>query len=201
LPEHHRKDIQGHRRIANPGCYATGAQAAIWPFLNLLEGSPHIFGVSGYSGAGTTPSEKNDPKVLKDNLLPYALSGHTHEKEVSHHLGTKVCFMPHVASFFRGISLTVSMRLKEKTTLKEVQGILDRAYENEELIKIQKAIPLVRDNVEQPYVALGGITLSEDGQDLVVVATLDNLLKGAATQAVQNMNIAMGWEELSGIKS
>ncbi len=111
LPERFRDEIRNARLIANPGCYATGAQLGLLPLADLLRSDPLIFGVSGYSGAGKTPSPRNDPEVLKDNLIPYALSGHVHEKEISHQLHTAVRFMPHVAAFFRGISLTIAFEL------------------------------------------------------------------------------------------
>ena len=77
----------GQRRISNPGCYATAMQLAIAPMLDALAGPVQCFGVSGYSGAGTTPSDKNDPDKLRDNLMPYALTGHVHEREVTRQLG------------------------------------------------------------------------------------------------------------------
>src|SRR5512142_396156 len=87
LPELTRKAYKGEKRISNPGCYATAMQLAIAPLKDLLAAPPVCFGVSGYSGAGTTPSDKNDPDKLRDNLMPYALTGHMHEKEASFRLG------------------------------------------------------------------------------------------------------------------
>ena len=116
LPERFRDRIRGSRRIANPGCYATAAQLAIAPMLDVLGGVPTVFGVSGYSGAGVTPSDKNNPEILRDNLLPYSLTGHLHEREVSRHLGRPVHFLPHVAPFFRGITVTVNLPLSAPVT-------------------------------------------------------------------------------------
>src|SRR4029079_689307 len=93
-PERKRAEIRGARHIANPGCYATAMQLALAPLVPLLEGPANVFGVSGYSGAGTTPSPRNDPEALRDNLMPYALVGHMHEREVTRHVGP-VCLMPH----------------------------------------------------------------------------------------------------------
>ena len=87
LPELTRSTYAGQRRISNPGCYATAMQLAIAPMLDVLEGPVQCFGVSGYSGAGTTPSDKNDPATLRDNLMPYALPAMVHEREVGHRLG------------------------------------------------------------------------------------------------------------------
>ncbi len=104
LPELTRNDYNGQKRISNPGCYATAMQLALAPMLMQLAGPAQCFGVSGYSGAGTSPSDKNDPEKLRDNLMPYSLAGHVHEREASVHLGVPVQFMPHVAAHFRGLS-------------------------------------------------------------------------------------------------
>jgi N-acetyl-gamma-glutamyl-phosphate reductase len=200
LPEHFRSAIRGARRISNPGCYATAIQVAIRPALGVLAGPPHCFGVSGYSGAGTTPSEKNDPERLRDNLLPYSLTGHVHEREASRHLGTQVFFTPHVAPFFRGITVTVSMPLTERITAEGLRGMYVAAYAHEPLVRVQEAPPLVRDIAGRHEVAVGGFAVDESTRRAVVVATIDNLLKGAATQAVQNVNLACGFDELEGIR-
>ena len=86
LPELTRGGYANQRRISNPGCYATAMQLAIAPMGNVLEGPVQCFGVSGYSGAGTSPSDKNNLELLRDNLMPYALTGHVHEREVSKQL-------------------------------------------------------------------------------------------------------------------
>lgn len=91
LPELTRTRYTGERRIANPGCYATAMQIAIAPLAGQLAAPPSCFGVSGYSGAGTTPSDRNDPEKLRDNLMPYQLVGHMHEREVSRRLGFPRC--------------------------------------------------------------------------------------------------------------
>lgn len=98
-----RSKIAQATRISNPGCYATGSQLGIAPIVEagLIGGQATVMGISGYSGAGTKPSPKNDIKNLTDNIIPYSLTNHVHEREISHHLGTPVAFIPHVASFFR----------------------------------------------------------------------------------------------------
>lgn len=199
LVERGRAALAGAARIANPGCYATGMQLAVAPLLDLLDGPAHVFGVSGYSGAGSAPNERNDPERLRDNLIPYGLVGHAHEREASHHLGHPVCFVPHVAPFFRGITLTVSLTLRAEVTVGEVRERFRRAYEDERLVRVTDDVPLVRDAVGRHEVTVGGFAVSSDGRRAVVVATLDNLLKGAATQALQNVNLACGLPELEGI--
>ena len=103
-----RKRLANATRIANPGCYATAAQLGIAPLLDFIGGQPTVFGVSGYSGAGTKPSPKNDVKNLENNLIPYSLVDHIHEKEISSQLGTEVAFIPHVAVWFQGIHVSLS---------------------------------------------------------------------------------------------
>lgn len=198
-PERLREQIAGATRVANPGCYATGMQAAIWPLVDLLDGPAQAFGVSGYSGAGTKPSPKNDPEVLRDNLLPYKLVEHTHEREVTRQMQHPVHFTPHVAPFFRGITLTVSMRLTNPASREGLLERYQRRYEGEPLVQWRDEIPLVRDNMQRHHVTVGGLALDETGRHAVVVATLDNLLKGAATQAMQNLNLLAGFDELRSI--
>lgn len=103
-----RENIAKATRISNPGCYATAAQLAIAPLVPYLGGQPTVFGVSGYSGAGTKPSPKNDVKQLTDNLMPYSLTDHIHEREISAQLGVEVAFIPHVAVWFQGIHVRTS---------------------------------------------------------------------------------------------
>jgi N-acetyl-gamma-glutamyl-phosphate reductase len=198
-PERKRAALAGARRIANPGCYATAMQLALAPLVPLLEGPANVFGVSGYSGAGTTPSPKNDPEALRDNLMPYALVGHLHEREVAAQLGCRLFFVPHVAPFFQGLTVTVSVALAWPCTRADLEGRFREAYGEEPLVRVQDEIPLVRDIVGRHDVAIGGLTLSEDGRHAVVVATIDNLLGGAATQALRNLNLALGLPENQGV--
>ncbi|MEZ4448758.1 MAG: N-acetyl-gamma-glutamyl-phosphate reductase [Nannocystaceae bacterium] len=197
LPERHRARILGSRRIANPGCYATGIQLGVAPALPILGGPPVAFGVSGYSGAGTTPSPRNDPERLRDNLMSYALTGHVHEREASRHLGHSVRFTPHVAPFFRGISLTIALPFARAVSIREARARYEDAYAREPLVVVQGEIPEVARAAGEHRVWIGGFAC--DGDHAVVVVTLDNLLKGAATQALQNLNLALGLGELEGI--
>lgn len=202
LPELNSRDrIASARKIANPGCYATGSQLAIAPLTNYIDGLPTIFGVSGYSGAGTKPSPKNDPKFLANNLIPYTLTNHIHEREISTRLGHEVAFIPHVGQWFQGISLTISIPIKKGslTSFDQIKKIYDDFYKGETLVKIIDDIPLVKDIKETHGVVIGGFKLNDAGDRVVVCATIDNLLKGAATQAIQNMNLAMGYGEYDGI--
>lgn len=102
-----RSKIAKATRISNPGCYATAAQIGIAPLIPHLGGQPTVFGVSGYSGAGTKPSPKNDVANLTNNLIPYSLTDHIHEREISSQLGVDVAFIPHVAVWFQGIHVSI----------------------------------------------------------------------------------------------
>lgn len=200
LPELSRAAYAGQRRISNPGCYATAMQLAVAPMLDVLDGPVQCFGVSGWSGAGTTPSDKNDPVKLRDNLMPYALTGHLHEREVTRHLAHPVEFLPHVAPHFRGLTITANLHLVRAFTRDQVvQRYRDR-YAIDPLIRVLDDAPWVNAIAGRHHVEVGGFTLAADGRRLVVVATEDNLLKGAATQALQNLNRAFGLDELAGIE-
>ena len=198
LPELTRAHYAGQRRISNPGCYASAMQFAIAPFAARLTGPVQAFGVSGYSGAGTTPSDKNDPALLHDNLMPYALTGHLHEREVTRHTAP-VEFMPHVAAYFRGLSITANLHLKSPITRDEAIETARVFYAGEPLLAVREDAPWVSRIAGRHHAEIGGFTVSEDGRRLVVASVLDNLLKGAATQAMQNLNLAFGFDELAGI--
>jgi N-acetyl-gamma-glutamyl-phosphate reductase len=201
LPELTRSLYAGQKRISNPGCYATAMQLAIAPLRERLAGPPQCFGVSGYSGAGTTPSDKNDPAKLRDNLMPYALADHLHEREVSRHLGVPVEFMPHVAPHFRGITMTVNLWLMQPANTEEIRDLYRQRYAHEPLIRIVDEAPWVSRIAGKHGVEIGGFTVAPGGKRVVVVAVLDNLLKGAATQAMQNLNLAFGFDEMKAIPS
>jgi N-acetyl-gamma-glutamyl-phosphate reductase len=174
-------------------------QLAIAPVLDQLVGPPQCFGVSGYSGAGTSPSDKNDTAKLRDNLMPYALADHLHEREVSRHLGVPVEFMPHVAPHFRGITMTVNLWLDRPVKVEEIRDLYRQRYAEEPLIRVLDQAPWVSHIAGRHHVEIGGFTVAPGGKRVVVVATLDNLLKGAATQAMQNLNIAFGFDEFTSI--
>lgn len=200
LPERFRAQIRNSQLIANPGCYATGSQLGLLPLIDRLVSAPVIFGVSGYSGAGRTPSARNDPEMLRDNLIPYALSGHKHEKEISHQLNIRVRFMPHVAEFFRGISLTITFELNNVITVDELEQVFQQTYAGEAVVRVTKEIPQVSTVRDTPEVHIGGFSIDErNPASGCLVVVLDNLLKGAASQALQNLNLALGLDEYSGI--
>ncbi len=199
LPELTRDKGHGQRRISNPGCYATAIELSVAPLKEILAAPPVCFGVSGYSGAGTTPSDKNDPGKLRDNLMPYALTGHVHEKEAAFQLGIPVEFMPHVAPHFRGLTVTTNLYLSRAMKREDVLARFRDAYAGEPLVHIVDDPPWVSQIAGTHHAEVGGFAMSADGRRAVIVATLDNLLKGAATQAMQNINLAFGLDEFTAI--
>ncbi|SCU85975.1 LADA_0D11276g1_1 [Lachancea dasiensis] len=201
LPElNDREKIAAAKKIANPGCYATGAQVAIAPLLEFITGLPTVFGVSGYSGAGTKPSPKNDPAFLNNNLIPYSLTNHIHEREISTRMGRDVAFVPHVAQWFQGISHTISIPIKKGVlTSEDIKALYEKFYANERLVNIADDIPLVKNISGTHGVLVGGFKVNDNQDRVVVCATIDNLLKGAATQCLQNINLALGYGEYDGI--
>jgi len=164
-----------------------------------LGGQPTVFGVSGYSGAGTKPSPKNDVENLTNNLIPYSMTNHIHEKEMSSQLGIDIAFIPHVAVWFQGITHTINIPLSQEMTSRDIRAIYQERYAGERLLKIIGDIPLVKGIAGRHGVEVGGFAVHSSGRRVVVVATIDNLLKGAATQCLQNMNLALGYSEYEGI--
>ncbi|MCZ6835485.1 MAG: Asd/ArgC dimerization domain-containing protein, partial [Planctomycetota bacterium] len=128
-------------------------------------------------------------------------TGHLHEREVSHHLGQAIRFAPHVAPFFRGITTTIMARLKRPIDPIELSQLYEHFYANHHLIKIRPdEIPFVRDATNSPQATIGGLTIDENNPCHVsLVVTLDNLLKGAASQAIQNINLASGFDPMEGL--
>ncbi|GAA0201399.1 N-acetyl-gamma-glutamyl-phosphate reductase [Kangiella japonica] len=203
LPEVYSHKIT--KRISNPGCYATAVQLCVAPVQDLVDGRVSCFGISGYSGAGTAPSDKNNLKLLQDNIMPYSLANHLHEQEVTHHLGLDIKFSPHVAQFFRGICLTAHIPLKKQVSLDDVTPDLEarysKFYKDSEFIQFQVNPPQISQVTNEYGAVLGGLALSEDGSHLALTCTLDNLLKGAASQAVQNINLVFELPQLEGLST
>jgi len=180
-----RSAIAKATRISNPGCYATAAQLGIAPIVPYLGGQPTVFGVSGYSGAGTKPSSKNDVNNLTDNIVPYSMTDHIHEKEISSQLGTSVGFIPHVAVWFQGIHHTINIPLKEEMSSRDLRNIYQERYAGEKLLKVIGEAPLVKNISGRHGVEIGGFAVHSSGKRVVICATIDNLLKGAATQCLR----------------
>lgn len=196
-----RSSIARSSRISNPGCYATAAQLGIAPLLPHLakDTIPHVFGVSGYSGAGTKPSPKNDVENLSNNIVPYSLTDHIHEREITSQLKHPVAFIPHVAVWFQGIHHTISIPLSTTMTSRDIRNLYQERFQGEPLVKIVGDIPSVKAISGKHGVEIGGFAVHSHGKRVVICATIDNLLKGAATQCLQNLNLALGFAEFEGI--
>ncbi|MEO0321028.1 MAG: N-acetyl-gamma-glutamyl-phosphate reductase [Pseudomonadota bacterium] len=184
-------DVKGATRIANPGCYATAAILALYPLRDMLKGVPCVFGISGYSGAGTTPGPKNDPERLRDSILPYGFGGHGHEGEIAKTIEHRVRFMPHVASFFRGLIVTISVPLRDGNSLTDVKQRYQSAYGDSSTVSVQDDPPEVAAVANTPNAIIGGMALDQETNILAVSCVHDNLLKGAASQAMANLRLAL----------
>jgi len=199
LPELRRAEILGSKRIANPGCFATAVQLALAPLVAHLDGAASAFGVSGWSGAGTSPSPRNDEARLAGSVMPYAMAQHGHETEIRAALGATVNFTPHVAGYFRGLLATVHAPLREPLDTDAARALYAAAYADEPLIQLTDEPPEVRDARDRPIAVVGGVLAVPGERRVVAACALDNLLKGAASQALQNLNLALGFAETQGL--
>ena len=199
LPELFREKIKKAKVIGNPGCYATSSILAALPIQKYC--SHIVFDCkSGYSGAGVKPAYVNDSKNYTDNIIAYKISSHRHKPEIEQFIKAKVSFTPHVIPTFRGIMCTMHAILKKKMDSNKIKNIYKNYYKNEPFIKIMEGkIPELHDVQSTNYCCIGGFEVDNNNQ-LVVVSTIDNLIKGAAGQAVQNMNLIFGLSEGEGLK-
>ena len=192
-------DPVSSNKISNPGCYASAMQFMIAPILNILVGPVNLFGVSGYSGAGASPNQRNDRELLNDNILPYSLVNHLHEREVQTHSYPNIFFTPHVGNFFRGIMMTGNFFLSKQSDPDEIINLFIDFYQGMNLISIQESPPNLQKVQNTSNVIIGGFEVDQATNRLTFCCALDNLLKGAATQAIQNLNSAFGWDDNAGI--
>jgi len=136
---------------------------------------------------------------LTNNLIPYSLTDHIHEREISTQLGRDVGFIPHVAVWFAGIHHTISVPLNKKMASRDIRQLYQDRYAGEKLVRISGEAPLVKQIAGKHYVSIGSFAVHSSGERAVINVTIDNLLKGAATQCLQNMNLALGYAEYEGI--
>ncbi|KAF8664218.1 hypothetical protein AX16_000781 [Volvariella volvacea WC 439] len=168
--------------------------------------------MSGETGSDGRPlsAPKVTPEALAGGVRPYSLTDHIHEREAGNHLSTllsspeaqnkvKIAFIPAVTPWFSGILSTVSIPLGKKMTAKEVRELFENKYEGEKLIRVGKEVPALKDVQGQHGWVVGGFQVHSEGERVVIVGGLDNLLKGAATQCLQNLNLALGLDEYAGI--
>lgn len=185
-----RSAIRASKKISNPGCYSTSAQMLIAPLLKYMQPGawPTVFGLSGYSGAGTISANDPDgrpislPKVTPDSLgggvRPYSLTDHIHEREAAFHLSTmfsdpaakaKLAFVPAVTPWFSGIISTMSMPLSEKLSAKDVISLYEQKYQGEKLVKMKKEVPTLKDIEGKHSWIMGGVQVHSEGDRVVVV--------------------------------
>jgi len=218
LPEANRNDIAGARLVANPGCYPTGALLGLLPLAKAagIEGTVVVDAKSGVSGAGRKPTLETHLPQAADSISPYAVAGHRHLPEMTSQLacvagamGPEVVFTPHLTPMNRGILCTIYVPLAGVVhgisdaggdLLAGIRSIYETAYDDEPFVSV---LPTGR--YPQTKAVQGsnncqvGLELAAGGKVLVVMTVIDNLVKGAAGQAVQSMNIMCGLQEDEGL--
>ena len=206
-PELHRAQIANARLVANPGCYSTSIILALAPLLQagLVDVDHGIIcdSKSGVSGAGKKVTEKTHYMYAADNMSAYNVFGHRHTGELLEQLGLtagQIQFTPHLLPIPRGILSTIYVRLAEVATADTIEACLRAFYRSSPMVRIHQTpnLPQIQHVVRTNFCDLG-FNLSSDGKRLVIVSCLDNLLKGASGQAVQNMNLMCGWNEEEGL--
>ena len=206
LPELFRDQIKNATLVANPGCYPTGASLAIAPLLNndLIEtDSVIVNAVTGTSGAGNKPSAKFHFPNMNENLFPYGIGTHRHMPEIEQIASdvagksVMVLFQPHVGSFDRGILSTVYCQPKQQLSNDELSQLFTDFYAGEPFVQIRKDAPAVKDVAGTNYCHI--YPASVKGR-IVSFSAIDNLVKGASGQAIQNMNIIFGLDETIGLE-
>ncbi len=208
LPELHADHIAAAALVANPGCYATSVILALAPLLSagIVDCDRGIISdsKSGVSGAGKAPTPRTHFVSVADNFSAYSVFGHRHTGEILEQLALNSCqliFTPHLLPIPRGILSTIYVYLKREMTADQIQCCFHDFYQGKRWVRIFPAssLPEIQFSVHTNYCDLG-FCLAHDGRRLVVISCLDNLLKGAAGQAVQNMNLMYGWDEAEGLQ-
>ena len=202
-PELFRERIKGADLVANPGCYATSAILAIAPLMKsgLVHDDVFVDGKSGTSGAGMTPSARLHHPTCGESVIPYKIGAHRHQPEIDmavdmfagSHLD--VAFVPHLVPIVRGIISSCYFRLKKDASLEDVDAVYEKQYGAERFVHYVPE-PSIRDVVGSNHAQVGSKVL---GNRVVSFGVLDNLVKGASGQAVQNMNLMLGLPEADGL--
>lgn len=206
MPELHRKQIAGARLVANPGCYATSVILPLRPLVAAgivdLKHGIVADAKSGVSGAGKAPTARTHYMYAADNLSAYGVFAHRHTGELLEQIGIsneEIIFTPHLLPIPRGIFSTVYVNLKKQSTPDEIDTCFRSFYADSPMVRWHGTrLPEIQFSVRTSYCDLG-FALASDGKRLIIVACLDNLLKGAASQAVQNLNLLFGWPEQEGL--
>ncbi|MHC2991630.1 N-acetyl-gamma-glutamyl-phosphate reductase [Pontibacter sp. HJ8] len=204
LPELQREQIQQAQHIANPGCFATGIQLALLPLAkqNLLNAAVHVSGITGSTGAGQSLSATSHFSWRTENVSTYKVMEHQHLHEIKRslvHLQPEgqpdIHFIPYRGPFARGIFITAY--LESELSLEEAQALYRNYYAGHPFTLVTDQNPDLKQVVNTNKCVLH---LQKHGPMLVITSLIDNLLKGAAGQAVQNMNLVFGLEETTGLK-
>lgn len=207
LPELHRAEIAVAQLVANPGCYATSVILALAPLFaaGLVDDSRGIVSdsKSGVSGAGKEPTSRTHFVSVSDNLSAYSLFRHRHVGEMAEQLGirsTTLTFTPHLLPIPRGILSTLYVYLKEQNTAATIASHFQEFYHGKPWVRLFATphLPEIRFSLHTNFCDIG-FCLDQDGHRLILVSCLDNLMKGAAGQAIQNMNLMYGWSEEAGL--
>jgi N-acetyl-gamma-glutamyl-phosphate reductase len=207
MPELHRAAIAKARLVANPGCYATTIILALKPLLAAgwvdVQRGIVCDAKSGVSGAGKEPTAKTHFMYAADNLSAYGLFGHRHTGELLEQLDVaadEIIFTPHLLPIPRGILATIYVTFREKRAAEEIEACFRGFYTESPMVRVHAAgsLPQIQHVVRTNFCDLG-FQLAPDGRRSIVISCLDNLLKGAAGQAVQNLNVMYGWRETEGL--
>jgi len=208
LPELNRDRIAAAQLVANPGCYATSVILALAPLVKagIIDRDRGMISdsKSGASGAGKAPTSRTHFVSVADNLSAYSVFNHRHLGEMVEQLGledAELTFAPHLLPIPRGILSTIYVHLKRAMKPEEVESCLRDGYSGRHWMRVYATpkLPQLQFSLHTNYCDLG-FCLAEDGQRLVLVSCLDNLRKGAAGQAVQNMNLMYQWDEREGLQ-
>lgn len=209
LPELFRENIKGKKLIANPGCYTTGAPLALAPAVkNGLVKTEHIIvdSKSGVTGAGRSLSQASHFPELNEAFHPYKVASHRHTPEIEQTLSklagesVKITFVPHLLPVNRGIISTCYAPLKEGTTKEEIRKAYEEFYKNEYFVRLLDDGQVADiHNIKYSNFCDISIHIDKRTNTLVAVSAIDNMVKGAAGQAVQNMNIIFGLDEKTGL--
>ena len=207
MPELNRKQIAGAKLVANPGCYATSVILPLKPLVaaGLLDLEHGIVAdaKSGVSGAGKAPTAKTHFMYAADNLSAYGVFTHRHTGELLEQIGLKgseIIFTPHLLPIPRGIMATIYVRFTAPQTRASVMDVYKKFFAGSPLVRLHESgLPQIQHSVRTSYSDIG-FQLDASGQRAVIVSCLDNLLKGASSQAVQNLNVMHGWPESEGLE-
>jgi len=210
LPELYREAIKKARLIGNPGCYPTASILGTAPLIKegLVElDSIIVDAKSGVSGAGRGVSLKVHYCERNEGIEAYAVTTHRHMGEIEYQLSRisgnqmAVTFVPHLTSMNRGILATIYAKLKQKMDYKQLTAVYKKFYEKEPFVRIfEDKLPNTKFVAGTNFCDIG-IQVNEKTGRVIVLSAIDNLIKGAAGQAVQNMNIMLGWEETTALKA